>query len=114
MSHENAIKAVAHYLFSILFNLGRETSENDKPTGHDLFKFMKCNNCVATAHLLSDILPHLSHPSQIFQKEDVDLSLIQPSLKSTNDAIEESIGPNLSQVDEVISVNLKDFQFTVN
>ena len=72
---------------------------------------MKCNNCVAIAHLLSNILPHPSRLSQIFQKEDVDLSLIQPCLKSTIDAIEESNGPNLSQVDEVISVNLKDFQF---
>ena len=111
MSHENAIKAAVRFLFSILFNVDQETSENDKPTGHDLFKFMKCNNLVATAHLLSDILPHLSRLSQIFQKEDVDLSLIQPCLKSIIDAIEESNGPNLSQVDEVISVNLKDFQF---
>ena len=71
---------------------------------------MKCNNCVATEHFLSDILPLLSRLSQIFHKEDVDLSLMQPCLKSTIDAIEESNGPNLSQVDEVISVNLKDFQ----
>ena len=102
-------KAVVCFLFSILLNLDQETSENDKPTGHDLFKFMKCNNFVATEHLLSDILPHLSRLSQIFQKEDIDLSLIQ--LKSIIDAIEESNGPNLIQVDEVISVNLKDFHF---
>ena len=97
-------------------SLDREASENVEPTSHGLFKFMKCYKFVATAHLLSGIFPHLSRLSRIFQKEDVDLSLIQPCLKSTIDTIskyKESPGPNLSKVDEVISSDLKDFSIPV-
>jgi len=61
---------------------------------------------------LSDVLPHLSHLSQIFQKENVDLSLIQPCLKTTIDTISKykgSAGPNLSKVDQVLSTELEAF-----
>ena len=76
LSHDNAIKAVIRSLPALLVSLDREASENVEPTAHGLFKFMKCYKFVATAHLLSDILPHLSRLSRIFQKEDIDLSLI--------------------------------------
>ena len=64
-------------------------------------------------YLLSDILPHHGRLARIFQKENVDLSLIQPCLKSTIDAIkkyEDDPGPNLSKLDEVLVTELKDFQ----
>ena len=57
----------------------------------------------------------ISAVSRIFQKEDVDLSLIQPCLKTTIDAIKEYLhcsGPNLSKVDHVLETDLKDFQIT--
>ena len=96
----------------ILVSLDREASENGEPTAHGLFKFMKCYKFVACLYLLSDVLPHLSCLSRIFQKEDVDLSLVQPCLKTTIDAIKEYMHcpePNLSKVD-VLVTDLKDFQ----
>ena len=113
LSHDNAIKAVIRSLPALLVSLDREASENVEPTAHGLFKFMKCYKFVATAHLLSDILPHLSCLSRIFQKEDVDLSLIHKSTIDTISKYKESPGPNLSKVDEVISSDLKDFSFPV-
>jgi len=74
LSHDNAIKAVIRTLPSILVSLDREASENGEPTAHGLYKFMKSYKFVATAYLLSDVLPHLSRLSRIFQKENVDLS----------------------------------------
>ena len=74
---------------------------------------MKCYKFIACAYLLSDVLPHLGRLSRIFQKESVDLSLIQPCLKTTIDAIkkyEDTPGPNLSKVDDVLATDLKDFQ----
>ena len=74
---------------------------------------MKCYRFVACAYLLSDVPPHLSRLSRIFQKENVDLSLIQPCLKSTIDAIKKykhADGPNLSKVDHVLASDLKDFR----
>jgi len=87
LSHDNAFKALIHSLPSILVSLDREAAENGEPTAHGLYKFMKYYKFVACAYLLSDVLPHLSRLSRIFQKENVDLSLIQPCLKSTIDAI---------------------------
>ena len=66
---------------------------------------------VATAYLLSDVLPHLSRLSRIFQKENVDFTLIQPCLQTTIDTINKykvTAGPNLSKVDQVLSAELKD------
>ena len=104
-------------LSPILVSLDREASENGEPTAHGLFKFMKCYKFVACLYLLSDVLPHLSRLSRIFQKEDVDLSLVQPCLKTTIDAIKEYMhcpGPNLSKVDDVLVTDLKDFQIIVS
>ena len=66
LSHDNAIKALIRSL-PILISLDREASENGEPTAHGLYKFMKYYKFEATAFLLSDVLPHLSHLSKIFQ-----------------------------------------------
>ena len=113
LSHDNAIKALVRCLPSILVRLDREASENVEHTAHGLFKFMKYYKFVACPYLLSNGLPQLSHLSRIFQKEDVDLFLIQPCLKTTTDAINEYLhypGPNLSTIDNVLATDLKDFQ----
>ena len=111
LSHDNAIKALVRCLPSILVSLDREASENGEPTAHGLFKFMKCYKFVACLYLLSDVLPHLSRLSRIFQKEDIDFFLVQPCL------IKEYMhcpGPNLSKVDDVLVTDLKDFQIIVS
>ena len=108
-------KALVHNLPAILVSLDREASENGEPTAHGLLNFMKTYKFVTCLYLLSDVLPHLSRLSRIFQKEKVDLSLIQPCLKTTIDAIKEYLhcpGPNLSKVDHVLETDLKDFQNT--
>ena len=83
LSHDNAIKVLIRSLPPILVSRDREASKNGEPSAHGLYKFMKCYNFVATVYLLSDVLPHLSRLSRIFQREDVDLSLIQPCLKTS-------------------------------
>ena len=115
LSHDMAVKAVLRTLPSLLVSLDREASENDEPTAHRLLKFMKGYKFVACAYLLSDVLPHLSRLSKIFQKQNADLSLVQPCLKTTVDSIkqyETSPGPNLSKLDQVLSTDLKDFNIT--
>ena len=113
LSHDNAIKALIRTLPSILVSLDREASENGEATAHGLLNFMKCYKFVACTYLLSDVLPHLSRLSRIFQKENVDLTLIQPCLKTTIDAIKvykTSPGPNLRRLNDVLTTDLKDFQ----
>ena len=115
LSHDMAIKAVICTLSSILVSLNCEASENSDPTAHGLLNFMKSYKFVACTYLLSDILPHLSRLSCIFQKQHIDLSLVQPCLKTTIDSIkqyETTPGPNLRKLDEVLSSDLKDFDIT--
>ena len=85
LSHDMAIEAIIRTLPSLLVSLDCEASENSEPTAHGLLKFIKCYNFVACAYLLSDVLPHLSRLSRIFQKQDVDFSLVQPCLKTAID-----------------------------
>ena len=74
LSHDITIKAVICCLPSILVSLDREASENSEPTAHGLFKFMKCYKFVACCtYLFPDVLPHPSHLSRIFQKQNVAL-----------------------------------------
>ena len=110
----NAIKALIHSLPSILVSLDREASKNGEPTAHGLYKFSY--NFVATVYFLSDVLLHLSKLFQIFQREDVDLSLIQPCLKTTTGTIikyKHTAGPNLSRIDQVLATDLKDFAISL-
>jgi hypothetical protein len=79
LSHDMAIKAVIRTYPSILVSLDREASERGEPTAHGLLKFMKNYRFLACAYLLSDILPHLSRLSRVFQ-QNIDFSLIQPCL----------------------------------
>lgn len=62
--------------------------------------------------MMSDILPILSHLSKLFQKQNLDFSLIQPLVKSTVtqlEALKTVPGDFFQQVDGVISNALKDF-----
>ena len=55
------------------------------------------------------------HTLAAFQKQNVDLSLLQLCLKTAIDSIkqyETCQGPNLSRLDEVLSTDLKDFNIT--
>ena len=101
------IKALVRCLPSILVSLD---SENGEPTAHRLLNFMKSHKFVTCLYLLSDVLPHLSCPSRIFQNDDIDLSLIQQCLKTTIDAIKVYLhcsGPYLSKIDHVLATDLQ-------
>ena len=116
LSHDMAIKAVIRTYPAILISLDREASERGEPIAHGLLKFMKCYKFLACAYLLSDILPHLSRLSRIFQKQNIDLSLIQPCLRNVIDCIKQyrdTFGPNLSKLDAVISSELESFTITL-
>ena len=97
---------------SILVGLDREASGKSEPTAHGLLKSMKSYKFVATMYLLSDVLPHLSRLSKIFQKKES--MLICLSLPANHNLAiaqyKHAPGPNISKVDEVLSGDLKDFE----
>ncbi|XP_006824225.1 zinc finger protein 862-like [Saccoglossus kowalevskii] len=83
LSHQRAIDAIRKTLPAVITSLEREAEERGDATAHGLSIFLKQYNFVAAVHMLSDILPHLTRLSLIFQKKNVDLSIIEPVLHST-------------------------------
>ena len=116
LSHDMAIKAIIRTHPAILMSLDHEASDRGEPTAHGLLIFMKSYKFLACAYLLSDILPHLSRLSRIFQKQNIDFSLIQPCLHNAIECIsqyKDTTGPNLSKLDTVISSSeLESFNLT--
>ena len=76
--------------------------ENEATSAHDpvargniqevkKFKFL------ATLHLLDDVIFLLTKLSKVFQKENVDFSIIAPMVQSTIEAVKTQPGPILQQ-----------------
>ena len=78
VSYDAAIGSILRTLPSIIVSLERDGTERSEPTPVGLAKFVKTYYFVACCHFLHQILPHISHLSLIFQREDIDLSLIRP------------------------------------
>ena len=48
-----------------------------------LVRAVKSYNFVTTLYLLSDVLPHFSSLSLVFQRESVDLCIVEPQVAAT-------------------------------
>ena len=89
LSHESAISSILRTMQSLIVSLEREGSERDEPAAVGLVKFVRTYYFVACCKLLSKVLPHINRLSLLFQREDVDLSAIQPNLNAAIHAIEQ-------------------------
>ena len=78
LSHDTAITSLLRIIPSVITSLDREASERGEPIASRLVWFVKTFNFIAMAHLLHKVLPHISRLSLIFQKEDVDFTLLRP------------------------------------
>lgn len=63
--------------------LEREVSEKRDTVARGFIKSVKAYEFFATRDLLSDVLHHLSVLRLVFQKEDVNLSIVQPQVATT-------------------------------
>lgn len=112
LSHDQAITAIRKCLPSIITSLQKEATERNDAQALGLSKFICTYQFVASVYMMSDILPILSHLSKLFQKKNLNFSLIQPLVKSTVTQLEtlKTVpGAFFQQVDDVISNQLKDF-----
>lgn len=94
---------------SLIASLDREASERGEPIASGLLRFVETYNFVATAHLLHKVLPHISRLSLIFQKEDVDFTLLRPCLVATISAVSAYKSDQLEEANLTLSSDLKDF-----
>ena len=88
--------------------------QNEVSQQQPIAKFVKTYYFVA-CHFLHQILPHISHLSLIFQREDVDMSLIRPGLQFTLHRISELCDADFTgEVDKFIHHELKDHTIKVS
>ena len=110
--HHQAVTPIRRTLPSLLTTLEREVGERDDAVARGLVHAVKCYKFVATTYLLSDLLPHLSTLSLVFQRESVDLYIIGPQITTTIASLRhlrEHSGPYMSQLDEMLHKLGTDF-----
>ena len=82
LSHDQAVQTLRRCLAAVLTALEREAVENGEAVAVGLVKVMKSYHFIACLHLMSEVLPHLSHLSRLFQGTYIQLSMIQPHLNA--------------------------------
>ncbi|XP_038075866.1 uncharacterized protein LOC119743514 isoform X1 [Patiria miniata] len=88
LSHQKAVDTVRQCLPSLLISLEREAAERGDPKAVGLASFMKTYNFAATVSMLSDVLPHLTRLSLLFQKTNVDFTVVDTVVHATIAAVE--------------------------
>lgn len=111
VSHDAAIASLLRILPSVIVSLDREASKRGEPIASGLLRFVKTYNFVATAHLLHKVLPHISRLSLIFQKEDVDFTLLRLCLDATISTVS---AYKTVEVDSALSSDLKYFDINTS
>lgn len=91
------------------------------PKAKGLYKAITCYSFVAMSHFLMDIIPVVTALNMKFQREDLDISMIGPSVSLTVHEIDvmSENSPSLNQLNEQITVvdgksTLKGIALTVN
>ena len=103
LSHDHAVTAIRCTLPSLLTTLEKEAAEGNDAVAQGLVRAIKSYNFVATLYLLSDVLPHLSSLSLVFQRESVDLCIVEPQVAATIATLKHlcsQAGPYLGQLDD--------------
>ena len=114
--HAAAVEASRWSLASVLASLEWEAQEKGDPTALGLSKLMQTFNFVATLFLMSNVLPHLSRLSKLFQRHDVNLAHIEPLLSTIQvlRKMETEDSPHLQRVKEVLRTSLQPYGIKVS
>ena len=107
LSYDAVVATLLRILPSLMASLEREATERGEPTAKGLLQFVKSHFFIGTAHLLHKILPHVSRLCRIFQKEDVDFTILKPCADATIAAENWYKVDELEEVDSAISSDLK-------
>ena len=116
LSHDQAVTAIRRTLPSLLTTLEREVAEKNDAVARGLVRAVKSYNFVATLYLLSDVLPHLSSLSRVFQRVGVDLCTVEPEVAATIATLKNlrhQAGPYLRQLDDQLTKLATEFGLNV-
>ncbi|XP_046571837.1 zinc finger protein 862-like [Haliotis rubra] len=114
LSHERAVHAVRQCYPAILADLenavgmGNDKRAGDKlsVTAEGLYKQLKSYDKLYFILLLCDVCSMLANLTKLFERRDLDLSIVEPQLRSSVASLKrmkEKPGPYLSKVDQLTS-----------
>ncbi|KAM5180722.1 zinc finger protein 862-like [Mantella aurantiaca] len=83
LSHDSAVQSLRQCMMSVIAALEREATERNDITAEGLSRCIKTYNFVSSLMMLSDVLPLLSNLSKAWQRQDVNLTEIEPILLAT-------------------------------
>nr|XP_033805888.1 zinc finger protein 862-like [Geotrypetes seraphini] len=83
LSHASAVQSLRQCMMSVIAALEREATERNDITAEGLSRCIKTYNFVSSLMMLSDVLPLLSNLSKAWQRQDVNLTEIEPILLAT-------------------------------
>lgn len=87
MSLHLAVQAVRRTLNSLITFLENEVASEHDPAARGILEEVRKYEFLATVHLLDDVLLLLTKLSKVFQRENIDFSIIAPMVHSTTSAI---------------------------
>ncbi|XP_046563809.1 E3 SUMO-protein ligase KIAA1586-like [Haliotis rubra] len=121
LSHEKAVHAVRQCYPSILADLenavgmGNDKKAGDKQsvTAEGLYRQLKSYDRLYTILLLCDVCSLLSGLTKLFERRDLDLSVLEPQIQSSTASLrkmKDKPGPYLNRIDQL--ANLYDLEKT--
>lgn len=116
LSHDQAVTTIRKTLQSLFATLEQEVADKDDAVARGLLHAMKSYNFIASVYLLSDVLPKLTALSLIFQREDVDLTVIQPQVNATISSLKLLLshqGPYMQSFEAVLTQLSGSFNFAI-
>ena len=91
-------------------------AENDNAVARVFLHAMKSYNFMVCVYLLSDVLPKLIELSLLFQREDVDLTVVQPQVNATIGSLKlllSNPGPCMQNLKATLTQLTGIFNFTI-
>lgn len=109
LSHDQAVSTIRRILPSLVAHVEKEAEEKGDALALGLVHVIRKYYFVASLYLLSDILPHLSRLSRLFQESDIDFSKVQVHVANTLEVLEAlkvHDGPYMQKLDSALEEEL--------
>ena len=103
LSHDQAISTIRRILPSIIAHTEKEAEEKGDALALGIVHVIRSYYFVASVYLLSDVLPHLSRLSRLFQERDIDFSKVGIHVLET---LKIHDGPYMQKLDTALKEEL--------
>ena len=87
LSHERAVSNLHQCFTSVLLSLDKQGTERNCAEAAGLLTFVRSYNFIASLYMFSDVSPPLASLSRVFQRKDVNFTVIKPLVNGTQAAI---------------------------